>query len=251
MQMTPLLAAGYYYGGGYRYGFYGMDWTYLLVLAGFVLCLIAQGLVSSAFNKYSRVSAMSGRTGAETAEELLRSQGIFDVDVQRVDGNLTDHYDPKNKVLRLSASVYGSSSVAAVSVAAHECGHAVQHHLGYAPLSIRTAIVPVVNIAQTISWPLILIGFLINSRMSTLLLEIGVLMFAAVVLFQLITLPVEFDASRRGRRMLEEKHILYDNEIAGTKAVLRAAALTYVAGALSSILQLIRIILLTGGRRRD
>ncbi|MBQ5951407.1 MAG: zinc metallopeptidase [Lachnospiraceae bacterium] len=242
------MLALYRYSYSYGYG-YGIDWSYLLIILALILSGVAQMMVSSAYNKYSRVRSMSGRTGAQAAEELLRSQGIFDVRVERVAGSLTDHYDPKSKVLRLSETVYGSSSVAAVSVAAHECGHAIQHALGFSPLAIRTAIVPVVNIASGLSWPLILIGFLFNSSWSLMLIKIGILLFASVVLFQLITLPVEIDASRRGRALLEQNHILYDTELEGTNKVLRAAALTYVAGALASILQLLRLIMLTNRRR--
>ena len=243
------MLALYRYSYSYGYG-YGIDWSYLLIILALILSGVAQMMVSSAYNKYSRVRSMSGRTGAQAAEELLRSQGIFDVRVERVAGSLTDHYDPKSKVLRLSETVYGSSSVAAVSVAAHECGHAIQHALGFSPLAIRTAIVPVVNIASGLSWPLILIGFLFNSSWSLMLIKIGILLFASVVLFQLITLPVEIDASRRGRALLEQNHILYDTELEGTNKVLRAAALTYVAGALASILQLLRLIMLTNNSRR-
>ena len=193
----------------------------------------------------------SGLTGREAAERILRSAGIYDVRIEHVSGNLTDHFDPGNRVLRLSDATYQSASVAAVGVAAHECGHAIQHSRGYAPLKIRSAIVPVANFGSAIAWPLILLGLLFNSRSSYLLIQIGILAFSFAVLFQLVTLPVEFNASRRAVQILGESGMLLPDELSMTKKVLRAAALTYVAGAASAILQLLRIILLTGGRRRE
>lgn len=193
----------------------------------------------------------SGLTGREAAEQILRSAGIYDVRIEHVSGNLTDHFDPGNRVLRLSDATYQSASVAAVGVAAHECGHAIQHSRGYAPLKIRSAIVPVANFGSAIAWPLILLGLLFNSRSSYLLIQIGILAFSFAVLFQLVTLPVEFNASRRAVQILGESGMLLSDELSMTKKVLRAAALTYVAGAASAILQLLRIILLTGGRRRE
>lgn len=193
----------------------------------------------------------SGLTGREAAERILRSAGIYDVRIEHVSGNLTDHFDPRNRVLRLSDATYQSASVAAVGVAAHECGHAIQHSRGYAPLKIRSAIVPVANFGSAIAWPLILLGLLFNSRSSYLLIQIGILAFSFAVLFQLVTLPVEFNASRRAVQILGESGMLLPDELSMTKKVLRAAALTYVAGAASAILQLLRIILLTGGRRRE
>ncbi len=227
------------------------DPTYYLVLIGAVICLLASARVNSTFKKYSRMRTMQGMTGAQAAEQVLRGAGIFDVRVEHVSGNLTDHYDPKNKVLRLSDSVYGQATVAAVGVAAHECGHAIQHAKGYAPLSFRTALVPVANIGSMLAWPLILIGLLFNSRSSYLFIEIGILAFSAAVLFQLVTLPVEFNASNRAIRILADTGMMYGEEIKAAKKVLSAAALTYVASAASSILQLLRLVLLTGGRRRD
>ena len=173
----------------------------------------------------------------------MRQKGI-----ERVSGHLTDHYDPRNKVLRLSDSTYSSASVAAVGVAAHECGHAIQHAVGYAPLNIRSALVPVANFGSTIAWPLIVLGLFISGNSSSLLIQIGILAFSLSVLFQIVTLPVEFNASGRAIRILGESGMLYPDEISGTKRVLGAAALTYVASAASAILQLIRIILITGGR---
>lgn len=231
--------------------FYYYDPTYVLVLIGIVLCMAASARVRSTYSKYAQVRSRSGLTGREAAERILRSAGIYDVRVEHVSGNLTDHYDPRNKVLRLSDATYQSASVAAVGVAAHECGHAIQHEQGYAPLSIRSAIVPVANFGSAIAWPLILFGLLFNSRSSYLLIQIGILAFSFAVLFQIVTLPVEFNASKRAVRILGESGMLLPEELRMTKKVLGAAALTYVAGAASAVLQLLRIILLTGGRRRD
>ena len=224
------------------------DRTYILVLIGVLICMAASAKMRSTFQRYSRVMSHSGMTGREAAERLLRGAGIYDVRVEYVSGNLTDHYDPRNKVLRLSDSTYSSASVAAVGVAAHECGHAIQHAVGYAPLNIRSALVPVANFGSTIAWPLIVLGLFISGNSSSLLIQIGILAFSLSVLFQIVTLPVEFNASGRAIRILGESGMLYPDEISGTKRVLGAAALTYVASAASAILQLIRIILITGGR---
>ena len=231
--------------------YYYYDPTYSLVLIGLLLCLAASARVRSTYAKYGRVRSRSGLTGREAAERILRSAGIYDVRIEHVSGNLTDHFDPGNRVLRLSDATYQSASVAAVGVAAHECGHAIQHSRGYAPLKIRSAIVPVANFGSAIAWPLILLGLLFNSRSSYLLIQIGILAFSFAVLFQLVTFPVEFNASRRAVQILGESGMLLPDELSMTKKVLRAAALTYVAGAASAILQLLRIILLTGGRRRE
>ena len=234
------------------YGFYSYwDPTYFLVIIGAVISLLASAKVKSTYAKYQRVRSVSGLTGAEAATAILRRAGIHDVTVQHVSGNLTDHYDPKNKVLRLSDSVYGSYSVAAIGVAAHECGHAIQHHESYAPLGIRGALVPIANIGSSLSWPLILIGLLFTNRMSSMFITFGILMFSAAVLFQFITLPVEFNASSRAVSILRSSGILQEQEVKHTKKVLSAAAFTYVASAAASILQLLRLILLFGGRRRD
>ena len=231
--------------------FYYYDPTYILVLIGAVLSLWASATVKSTYNKYSRVYSYSGLTGAQAAAQILRQAGIYDVRIEHVSGNLTDHYDPKARVLRLSDSVYGSNSVAAIGVAAHECGHAMQHAKGYVPLSIRSALVPVVNFGSYLSWPLIVIGLFINSSTGSLFLNAGLLLFSLVVLFQLVTLPVEINASRRAVRLLDQEHILIGDEVGQTARVLKAAALTYVASAAASILQLLRLLILTGGRRRD
>ncbi len=226
------------------------DPTYMLVLIGVVICLAASAKMRSTFSRYSRIRNHSGMTGREVAEQVLHRAGIYDVRVEHVSGNLTDHYDPRSKVLRLSDATYGSASVAAVGVAAHECGHAIQHATGYAPLAFRSALVPVANFGSTIAWPLILIGLLFNSQSSVLFLNLGILAFSLAVLFQIVTLPVEFNASSRAIRMLSGNGMLYEDEVQATRKVLTAAALTYVAGAASAILQLLRIILISNSRRR-
>lgn len=231
--------------------YYYYDWTYILVLVGAVICMAASARVKSTFNRYSTVRSRSGLTGREAAEQILRRNGIYDVQVIHIPGNLTDHYNPSKKTLGLSDTVYNSSSVAAIGVAAHECGHAVQHATGYAPLSIRGALVPVANIGSTAAWPLIIIGLLLNGQMSAMLINLGILLFSAAVLFQIVTLPVEFNASGRAVRVLETSGMLYPDEVGSVKKVLGAAALTYVASAASMILQLLRLLILTGGRRRN
>ena len=225
------------------------DPTYMLVILGVIICMMASAKMNSTFNKYSRVRNHSGMTGREAAEEILRRAGIYDVRVEHISGNLTDHYDPRSKVLRLSDATYNSTSVAAMGVAAHECGQAVQHETGYVPLKIRGALVPIANFGSTIAWPLIIIGLFFNSRSSALFLNLGILAFSLAVLFQIVTLPVEFNASNRAIRVLGSSGMLYEDEVKATRKVLTAAALTYVAGAASAILQLLRIILLTGNRR--
>lgn len=234
------------------YGYYGyyFDPTYILIIIAAIISLIAQWRVNSAFSKYSRVASMSGMTGAQAARMILQSNGINDVSVQRISGKLTDHYNPSTKVLNLSESVYGSTSVAAIGVAAHECGHAIQHARGYFPLSLRTAIVPVANIGSQLSWVFIIVGAILSFNQT--LITIGIIMFSAAVLFQLVTLPVEFNASARALEQLESNGILYRDEVSQTRKVLSAAALTYVAAAATAILQLLRLIILFGGRgRRD
>ena len=247
------------YGGYYGYGFF--DPTMILVLLGALLSMWASAKVKSTFGKYSRVRSMTGMTGAEAARRLLNSQGIYDVSIEAIPGQLTDHYDPRTKTLRLSEPVYQSASVSAIGVAAHECGHAIQDNVGYVPLKMRGAFVPVVNLGSRLSWPLILIGLIIGGMGSTMvniglllggmrpLIQIGIWMFVLVVLFQLITLPVELNASRRAVVLLDQIGILQGEEVGQTRKVLGAAALTYVAAAAASILQLLRLVILFGGRR--
>lgn len=232
-------------------GYYYWDPTYILVVIGAVICMIALARVKGTFNKYSQLRSMSGMNGAQVAQRVLQAAGIYDVQVRHVSGSLTDHYDPRTKTVNLSDPVYNATSVAALGVAAHECGHAIQHAKSYAPLSIRSALVPIANFGSMLAWPVILIGLLFNTRSSGLIIDIGILLFSAAVLFQLVTLPVEFDASRRALVMLRTQGILADDELRYTRRVLKSAALTYVASAAAAILQLLRIILITNGRRRD
>ncbi len=227
------------------------DPTYFLVLIGVVLSLLASGKVKSTFARYSQMRNSRGLTGAQAAEQVLHTAGIYDVRIEQVRGNLTDHYDPRSKVLRLSDSVYGQTSVAAVGVAAHECGHAIQHARGYAPLKLRSTLVPVANFGSKLAWPLIIFGLFISGESSRILINAGIIAFLGAVLFQLITLPVEFNASNRAIRMIADSGMMYGEEIKGAKKVLSAAALTYVASAATAILQLLRILILTGGRRRN
>ena len=234
---------------GRYYGYYYYDPTYMLIVISALISLFAQFLVNSRFSKYSRVRSRSGMTGAQAAERILQSQGIYDVAIQRVSGKLTDHYDPANHVLRLSDSTYGSTSVAALGVAAHECGHAIQHARGYAPLSFRSALVPVANIGSQLSWLFIILGIFFGG--SHTLIMVGILMFSAAVLFQLVTLPVEFNASGRALKLLSETGILQKDEVSDTRKVLSAAALTYVAAATTAVLQLLRLLRLFGGNDRD
>ncbi len=225
------------------------DATYILVLIGALLSMWASMRVNSTYKKYAQVQSRSGLTGAEAAERILHGAGIYDVRVEHIRGNLTDHYDPRGKVLRLSDSVYGSSSVAAIGVAAHECGHAIQDDQAYAPLRFRGAFVPVANIGTKAAIPIILLGLFLGS--SYTLIQIGLLCFACGTLFQLVTLPVEFNASARAVDILGNTHMLSAEELGHTKKVLSAAAMTYVAAAAASILSLLRLALLFGGRSRD
>ncbi len=229
---------------GYYYGF---DYTwYLLVLPAFLLALWAQFRVQSTYAKYSRVRSVRGRTAAEVARQILDDHGLGYVQVDRIGGKLTDNYDPRSNIVHLSQEVYDSSSIAAIGVAAHECGHAVQHAEEYGPLKLRSAIIPITNIGSSLSIPLFLIGLLFNF---SILMNIGILLFGLVALFQLITLPVEFNASRRALSTIGERGLLTDDEAHGAKKVLSAAALTYVAALASSLAQLLRLVLIS--RRRD
>lgn len=234
---------------GYYGWYYGFDWTYILVLIGAIFSLMASAKVNSAFNKYKHIRSASGMTGAQAAERILHQNGIYDVGIEHVNGNLTDHYDPRTRTLRLSDATYSSTSVAAVGVAAHECGHALQHKEEYVPLKIRSAIVPAANFGSRFGIPIILLGVLFGS--SSLLINIGIWVFSLAVLFQIVTLPVEFNASSRALAAVERYGILGRDEIGQTKKVLSAAAMTYVAAAASSILQLLRLVLLFGRRRDD
>ena len=236
-----------FYGG---FGYYYLYWTYILVVIGLVLSLAASAKVNGTFSKYSRTWSRSGITGAEAARQILNANGIYDVTVRQVPGNLTDHFDPRSRTVNLSAAVYGSTSISAIGVAAHECGHVIQDAREYVPLKIRAALVPVANIGSNLAIPLIILGVIIGGVGSPLA-EIGILMFSLAVLFQLVTLPVEFNASSRALKILGDSRILAEDEVKKAREVLGSAALTYVAAAASSILQLLRLVILFGGRRND
>lgn len=231
--------------GGYYYGF---DPTFLLLIIGMVLSLAASARLKKTFNTYSRVRSASGMTGASAAQRILNAKGLYDVKVVAIRGNLTDHYDPRTKQVCLSEASYGQNSLAAVGVAAHECGHAVQHAENYGPLNLRSTLVPIANLGSSLSWPLFLIGLIFSMRP---LLSAGIILFSAAVLFQLVTLPVEYNASSRALRLLEGTGILGAGEVEGSRKVLSAAAMTYVAALAGSVLQLLRLLILAGGRNRD
>lgn len=229
--------------------YYGFDSTYLLlVLPAVLFSLFAQWKVQGTFQRYQRQPLVRPMTGAQVAECMLRVFGITDVRVERVSGKLTDHFSPKEKVIRLSESVYSSNSIAAAGVAAHECGHAMQYHCGYGPIRLRNAIIPVSQLGSSLSIPMILMGFILNFEF---LVTAGILFFGLAVLFQLITLPVEFNASRRAVQTLVSAGVMSDVEMRGARKVLSAAAMTYVAALAVSLAQFLRLIILFGGRRRD
>lgn len=229
--------------GMYHYYF---DPTYILVIIGALLCMFASFNVNHTFKKYNRKGNSRHMTGEQIASEILSAAGITDVRIEHVSGNLTDHFDPSARVVRLSDSVYGSTSIAAAGVAAHECGHVIQHEKGYVPIKVRNAIVPIVNIGSKLSWPIMLVGLLLGALG---LVKIGILLFSLTLLFQVVTLPVEFNASGRALHILEDHHLLYDEELSGARKVLTAAACTYVASAISTLLQLVRLLLIFN--RRD
>lgn len=235
------------YGYGTFYNF--LDPTFLLVIAGLVISGLASAYVNSTFRKYDEFRSSKGVTGTQAAEYILRSQGITDVGVQQIAGNLTDNYNSGNKLLSLSEATAQSTSVAAIGVAAHECGHAVQDAKNYFPLKLRAAIVPVANIGSTLSFPLIMLGVIMSWNQT--LINVGILAFSLALVFQLVTLPVEFDASRRALSILREGNMLAEDELAAARKVLMAAALTYVAAALATFLQLLRLVLLFGNRSSD
>lgn len=222
------------------------DWTMILVIPGLLLGLWAQMRVSSAFRKYSAVHARSGMSAEDVARSMLNQAGCGNVSIRSVSGNLTDHYDPRNNTLRLSDGVYGSSSVAAIGIAAHECGHAMQQHEGYAPLVLRSALVPVVNLGSNLYFPIFLLGLLFSWEP---LIYVGIACFALTLVFSLVTLPVEFNASGRALRVLDQQGYLSSEEMDGARAVLNAAAMTYVAATISSLLQLVRLLIIARDRR--
>lgn len=227
---------------------YYIDPTYLILIPAILISAWAQFKVSSTFNKYSTVRSINGYTGAQVARILLNDAGLQEVEIQQVPGRLSDHYDPRTKVLRLSSDVYGSTSVASIGVAAHEVGHAIQDKESYSALVFRNAIVPVVNFSSSLSWILFFIGILLSY---STLVTIGIILFSVVVLFQLVTLPVEFNASSRALKLLEARGILYDKEVDGARKVLSAAALTYVAATLMAVLQLVRLIAISNRNSND
>lgn len=227
--------------------YYFFDPTYVFVIIGSLLVLAASGYMRSVYSRYSTVGSRRGLSGEQVARLILRNESLFDVRVGRVRGQLTDHYNPANKTLNLSDSSIGSSSIAAIGVAAHECGHAIQDEERYWPLKLRGVLVPITNIGATLSWPIILIGVFLG--WNEVLINIGIIMFTVVFIFQLVTLPVELNASNRAMKVLEEHNILDPDELKATRKVLNAAALTYVAAAASVFLQLLRLFLLFGNRR--
>ncbi len=233
--------------------YYGYDWTYVyLVLPCLILSLLASAKVNATFRKYSKQFSSRGITAVEAARQVLRANGVFGVRFERVGGTLTDHYDPTTNVIRLSDDVYTSTSTAAIGVACHEAGHAVQYAQGYAPIKLRAAIIPVTNFGSKLAMPLILIGILFSSlgRASDLFINLGILCFGLSVVFQLITLPVEFNASRRALAAIEQNGILSEDELFGARKTLRAAAMTYVAATAAALAQLLRLLILFGGNRR-
>ncbi|MFR1509595.1 MAG: zinc metallopeptidase [Acutalibacteraceae bacterium] len=231
------------------YGFYYFDYSYFLfMLPALILSLYAQIKVNSTFAKYSKIKNSNGLTGSEAAYKVLTQNGVTNVAVEHISGNLSDHFDPQTNIIRLSDSVYSSNSVAAVGVAAHEAGHAVQYANNYAPMKFRRVLVPITNIGSTLSIPLIFIGLLLPIQYD-FIVNIGIALFSFAVLFQLVTLPVEFDASRRAIATLEQSGTLYDEELIGAKKVLSAAAMTYLAATFSAVMSLFRLILIAGNRR--
>ena len=235
------------------YCYYGFDWTYLvLVLPCLILSLWASSSVNNTFKRYSTQYSMRGITGAEAAQRVLHANGVSGVRIERVSGNLTDHFDPKTNVIRLSDSVYGSTSTAAIGVACHEAGHAVQYATHYAPIKLRAAIIPITNFGSKLAMPLILLGVLLTflGNFSYALVYLGIACFGLSLVFQLVTLPVEFNASRRAVRAISNTGILTQQELVGAKKTLKAAAMTYVAATAVSLAQLLRLIVLFGGRRR-
>jgi len=228
---------------------YGFDSTYILVLIGVGLAMWASAGLNSTYAKYSRIASSMNMTGADVARKMLADNGIYDVEVRHIAGSLTDNYNSRNKTVNLSDGIYNSTSVVAISVAAHECGHAVQDNVGYVPLRFRAALFPVANIGSTLAWPMILLGIFLGHT-GGMFIQIGIVLFMFAVLFQIVTLPVEYNASHRALVQLRDWSMLRPDEEAGVKKVLNAAALTYLVAAISSILQLVRLFILFGGRRR-
>lgn len=230
--------------------FYGFDWTYLVfIVPCIIITLICQIKVQSTFSKYSKIRNSRNITGAQAAEYVLRQNGVTGVRIEHVAGSMTDHFDPRTNVIRLSDTVYNSNSVAAVGVACHEAGHAVQHAEGYLPNKIRGIILPLAKVGSQLSWILILLGLIFTAKVGFVLLYIGIVLFSLSVLFTIATLPVEFNASKRALECIRESDLLYGDEYTGAKRTLQAAAMTYVASALTAIMQLLRLIIIARGRR--
>lgn len=227
---------------------YGFDWTYILVLIGIGLTMLASASLKSTYARYSKIASVSGLTGREVAVRILQANGIYDVSVEPIAGNLTDHYNPATKTVSLSEGIYKSNSIAAIAVAAHECGHAIQDNVGYIPLNLRSALVPVANFGGTLSWPMVLFGIILGQG-GFWLINIGIILFMASVLFQIVTLPVEFNASSRALAQLKDFHVIPEEEENAARKVLFAAALTYVAAAAASLLQMLRLIFISRRRR--
>ena len=227
------------------FGLFYFDWTILIVLPAFILSIWAQAKVSSTFNKYSQMYTRKGMTGASAARRILDANGLYDIKIERVRGELTDHYDPRANVIRLSDSVHDSRSAAAIGVAAHEAGHAVQHAQSYFPIKVRSAAIPMTRIGSMLSIPLFFIGLLM---VNDYLMLVGIVLYAFIAFFQLVTLPVEFNASARAISVLRSSQILDSDELEASKKVLTAAALTYVAALLTSLLTILRLLVLAGGR---
>lgn len=225
-----------------------LDSTFLLLIPPLLLALYAQSKVRSTYAKYSRVFAASRVSGAEAANQILQTSGSGAVRVEKTPGQLTDHYDPRNKTLRLSEGVYTSTSIAALGIAAHEAGHAIQHATGYAPMHLRSLVYPVANLGSSLAFPLFFIGFLFSREGPSILMDIGILLFTGAVLFTVVTLPVEFNASRRALALLRDRRFLTPQELAGARKVLSAAALTYVASTGMAAMQLVRMLLLRQSR---
>jgi Zn-dependent membrane protease YugP len=224
------------------------DYTFFLLIPPLILAFYAQSRVRGAFRKYSRVASVSKKSGAQAAYELLQAGGAGEVKIEKLPGELTDHYDPRKRVLRLSQGVYESTSVAALGIAAHEAGHALQHRNHYRPVDVRTLIYPVANLGSTLAFPLFFVGFIFSRQAPSVLMDIGILLFSAAVLFSVVTLPVEFNASKRALVLLQDRQFLTPDELVGARQVLKAAALTYVASTAMAAMQLLRMFLLRQSR---
>lgn len=228
---------------------YGYDWTYIFVIIGFLFASFCSAMVDRTYKRFDKVRCKKGITGAQVAEEILHANGIYDVEIRHISGNLTDNFNPSNRVVSLSDATYASTSVAALGVAAHECGHVIQHTKGYTPIKIRSAILPVANLGSKASYIFIMLGLIFGGVASKLLLTIGIYAFIASISFRIITLPVEFNASNRALKILKERNLLYGEEVGMARKVLFAAAMTYVASVVTALLQLLRLILISNRRR--